>query len=116
MSEHTPGPWTVTHRHAGRSPAEDECCGLGLDIEGPPEAMNRGQFARAADARLIAASPEMYDELQECITDLVVLIGNITAETNRCEVAASRWEGVIEHLQERVRSSRAAITKATTPQ
>jgi hypothetical protein len=39
--------------------------GLGWEIEGPPDATLRGQFARAADAHLIAAAPEMYEALVE---------------------------------------------------
>ena len=58
MSEHTPGPWTVRHRHVLCGPDDDESCGLGLEVDGPPEPM-RGKFALAADARLVAAAPDM---------------------------------------------------------
>jgi hypothetical protein len=37
---------------------DDESAGLGLRIIGPPEAMNRGQFEKGADARFIAAARE----------------------------------------------------------
>lgn len=50
----SPRPWSVSHRHASCTVNDDEECGLGLEIEGPPEATMRGQFSRAADARLIA--------------------------------------------------------------
>lgn len=50
----TPGPWTALHRHVGLTADDDETAGLGLEIEGPPEAWNRGQFARGADATFIA--------------------------------------------------------------
>ena len=58
MAEHTPGPWKALHRHV-RGKHTDEVNGLGWDIFGPPEPMLRGQFARAADAHLVAAAPEL---------------------------------------------------------
>jgi hypothetical protein len=50
----TPGPWVATHRHSQCTADDDETSGLGLEIEGPPEAWNRGQFALGADALFIA--------------------------------------------------------------
>lgn len=58
LSEVTPGPWRAKHRCVGCTDADDESCGLGLEIEGPPEASMRGQFALGADARFIAAAPD----------------------------------------------------------
>ena len=57
----TPGPWTEHGRDvdhdkmvaAGRNPGD--ACGLGCEVEGPPEATLRGQFDRHADAAFIAA-------------------------------------------------------------
>lgn len=54
----TPGPWTASHRHVHGTPDNDEQSGLGLEIEGPPQASGRGQFARGADATFIAAARE----------------------------------------------------------
>ena len=64
MSEHTPGPWVAKHRHSEAKATDDEIYGLGWYIEGPPEPM-RGQFAKAADARLIAAAPDLLAALEE---------------------------------------------------
>lgn len=50
----TPGEWVATHRHSQCTADDDEQSGLGLEIQGPPEASNRGQFERGADARFIA--------------------------------------------------------------
>lgn len=70
----TPGPWKVKHRHCYCTAHDNEYDGLGLEVEGPPEATNRGQFARSADALLIAAAPQLYEALaavewEECHTD-----------------------------------------------
>ena len=64
MSEHnhTPVPWAARPRHG--YPDRDEYCGLGWEIDGPPEAQLRGQFAKAADAYKAAAAPEMLDALE----------------------------------------------------
>ena len=64
MTAHTPGPWTVHHRHVDKSPNDDESCGLGLEVDGPPEPQLRGRFARAADAHLVAAAPELLAALE----------------------------------------------------
>jgi hypothetical protein len=61
MTGHTPGPWQATARAVDSTGQDDY--ELGWDIAGPPEAQ-RGQFARAADARLAAAAPEMLEELR----------------------------------------------------
>lgn len=61
---HTPGPWKVYHRHERAGPHSDEMAGLGWELEGPPEAMLRGQFAKAADAHLIAAAPDLLAALE----------------------------------------------------
>ncbi|MHB1524948.1 MAG: hypothetical protein ACYCZN_01485 [Candidatus Dormibacteria bacterium] len=70
LSEATPGPWRAQHRCVGCTDADDESCGLGLEIEGPPEASMRGQFALGADARFIAAAPDDIDYLLKRVRDL----------------------------------------------
>ena len=64
MTAHTPGPWTVRHRCVDTSPYDDERCGLGLEVDGPPEPHLRGRFARAAAAHLVAAAPELLAALE----------------------------------------------------
>ena len=66
QAEHTPGPWTVRHRCVDKSPYDDESCGLGLEVDGPLEPQLRGRFARAADAHLVAAAPELLAALTYC--------------------------------------------------
>ena len=67
MVEHTPGPWTVRHRCVDKSPYDDESCGLGLEVDGPPEPQLRGRFARAVDAHLVAAAPELLAALEQAL-------------------------------------------------
>ena len=59
MAEHTPGPWIAQPRHIHNDGTQDEMDGLGWDIKGPPAPMLRGMFAKAADAYLGAAAPEL---------------------------------------------------------
>ena len=67
--EATPEPWASHHRASDKTAEDDECSGgLGLEIDGPPEPMLRGQFARAADAAFVAAArtelPKLLDTLE----------------------------------------------------
>ena len=61
---HTPGPWSLRRRDGVPHGDSDN---LGWDWDGPeenipPEPM-RGLVSKEADARLIAAAPDMYDAL-----------------------------------------------------
>ena len=64
MTKHTPGPWRVKHRHIHAEHDSDEMGGLGWELTGPPKPI-RGDFARAADARLIASAPDLLTALTE---------------------------------------------------
>ena len=69
MTAFTPGPWRVKHRHIHAEHDSDEMGGLGWELTGPPKPM-RGDFARAADARLIASAPDLLGTLQ-LLADIV---------------------------------------------
>lgn len=58
MSEHTPGEWQAVPLHVHNDGTMDEMDGLGWDIEGPEQPM-RGQFSKAADAKVAAAGPKL---------------------------------------------------------
>ena len=64
MRQHTPGPWTVEHRSVHGTPQDDQINGLGLEVVGPEPAYSRGDYARAADANLIAAAPDLLEALE----------------------------------------------------
>ena len=56
MSKHTPGPWTQDGRHVEAFDGKEIT--MGCEVYGPED-------EAAANARLIAACPEMYELLQE---------------------------------------------------
>lgn len=64
----TEGPWRAVHRGVGRSAEDDGDGFLGLEVLGPPDDCQRGQFSRSADARFIAASrtdvPDLVAEVR----------------------------------------------------
>ena len=65
MSKHTPGPWKATCRdmtYKGGDWSEDEF--LQWEVEGPRAPFGRGDFFQA-DARLIAAAPDLLEALRE---------------------------------------------------
>ena len=98
---HTPAPWRAVPRDSDNDGSQDERAGLGWDVEGPPEATLRGQFARAADAKLAAAAPELLEAL--------LGLRATWAESELCFCPAA-WIRRDHHL--RCLNARAAISKA----
>lgn len=60
MTDPTPGPWSYYHDTCARCEKDGVAEYI---IDGPPGGYH-GQFSNEADARLIAAAPEMYAILQ----------------------------------------------------
>lgn len=105
MSKHTPGPWEVSHGGHGsphgfvideyyvlnRTVADDVA--IAADIVDPAT-----QMPSEANARLIAAAPELLEALQLCMADMVL------TEAHYGEHPAA---------QKAIDQARAAIAKAT---
>ena len=96
MTPPTPGPWKAVPRHVDNDGTQDEMGGMGWDIEGPPEPMIRGQFAKAADAYLGAAAPDLLAALQSLYA--------------ACEKLQDR--GVVDFRSGALEAARAAIVRA----
>ena len=102
MSGHTPGPWRVFGRMTGKvisenAPGVVEICETGdfRDAELVPFNGERWN----ADARLIAAAPDMLEVLQGC-------------EAAMCE-ASNMHNRSAQVLSEHIHAARAAIARAT---
>lgn len=93
---YTKRPWKAVHRHAHGGENDDEIGGLGWDIEGPPEATNRGQFARAADARLIAAAPDLLEACEAMLEDLGVTVTQPFSSQGQAHNAIAKARGTQE--------------------
>ena len=93
MSQHTKGPWVVSHRVEIRCPHEDNT--VIATMEDSREAGWNTPTINA-NARLIAAAPDIYHALQDLITYLGVDVDN--------------------GLDELLTNARAAIAKATEVQ
>ena len=96
--EHTAGPWKARARCVTNDGTQDEMAGLGWNIEGPPEP-TRGQFFKAADAYLAAASPEMYKALKAMVDHFGPLEDNHLVHktarlaTKKAKAAIAKAEG-----------------------
>lgn len=87
-TKHTPGPWRV----------REDSVVLIHEIDWSFSAGNE------ANARLIAAAPELYDELNGAISQL-----NFAAEC----IEAGRYDEALLHCRSMMRTKLAAIAKAT---
>lgn len=79
-SKITPGYWQARNL----DPEGDSPTGDGWEIDGPPQPLGRGQFAKAADAHLAAASPELFtatQTLMELVQELAT--GPVNPEIQR---------------------------------
>ena len=68
-SKITPGYWQARNL----DPDGKSTDGDGWEIDGPPQPLGRGQFAKATDAHVAAASPELYfatETLLELVQEL----------------------------------------------
>lgn len=96
-AQHTPGPWKAVCRSVAYEGGEwPESEFLQWEVEGPRVPSGRGEFFRA-DARLIAAAPDLLAALESAADSLQQL-----ADLNRCP---ANMKGL--------RLARAAIDKAT---
>ena len=74
---YTPGPWKAYALDVGNDGTKDSWdlgAGLGWDIDGPPEPQLRGQFAKAADAYLIAAAPDLLEACDGALKEIRSLL------------------------------------------
>lgn len=120
MSEHTPGPWKWEAQDAsmtilGTAENVDEGCVLWCirckACQSRPDALRCGMPSEA-DARLIAAAPDLLEACKELRTSLMLTRDNIIRESKLDAKAASRWEGVPELLLERMKKADAVIDLA----
>lgn len=104
MSKHTPAPWIVRFRADGSS-----YISMGDPSNGPHKAADLfltadGGDSDLADARLIAAAPELLIELRQAVIQM-----EMAAEC----IQEGRYDEALLHASSLMRSKRAAIAKAT---
>ena len=92
MSKHTPGPWRAYCRDVsyteGQPWPEDQF--LQWEVDGPEQPPGRGEFFEA-DARLIAAAPDLLEALQH----MVALLKAIGYGTEHADCAIAKATGPV---------------------
>ena len=91
-SAHTPPPWYPRPVNPHENNPDN-----GWDLEGPPQALGSGQFAKLADANIASAAPELYD-----VTKLLITI-------------AEQIDSPNPEVQQVLNQAQTAIQKASTP-
>ncbi|WP_338615770.1 hypothetical protein [Achromobacter sp. E1] len=104
-TKHTPGPWAPhlvdeTIVVIPRRPLPQHISTLGHSEVADDEDY--------ANARLIAAAPELYEALDALFTDMLIAQGNMRDAAKRDH----RWEGCADEIQPRIDAARAALAKA----
>ncbi|HEY8343348.1 MAG TPA: hypothetical protein VIK75_10220 [Calditerricola sp.] len=101
MSKHTPGPWHVRY---------DEHCDLyHVQSPSPPaEGPDVASFCTLADARLIAAAPDLLEALQTLLGDYRDLLQDYSEEREK-----DGWDAIAEDDAPAIAKARAAIARAT---
>ena len=92
MSKHTPGPWYAGTKSVTASETENR---LGLDVR----IFGGNRDDNKANARLIAAAPEMYETLKALVQEL----------------SENDEDGLIEHTDQMI-NARAVIAKIAKAQ
>lgn len=99
MPEFTKGPWKYNYRSGLiEGPKRIGICG----VYGKQQ-----DFTKYANARLIAAAPEMYEALREACTLLVIAAD----QARDAAKSDGRWSGVDEKLLRYAREGQAVIAK-----
>ena len=94
---HTPSPWIVSHDPDG-SP-DDYCIGV------PDGKVDQIAVCSKRDAPLIAAAPDMYDALTECICGLEIGL-------DAAQIVSTLGDGRCAAIRSALTQARAALAKA----
>lgn len=102
-TEHTPGPWSATTQHTHRTPAGVELVCIAVmpagDYRGPVADLQSCDHIQGitmaeceANARLIAAAPDMFDALRDALASLEIS-GQSDYVTGRVRAAIAKARG-----------------------
>jgi len=93
MSKHTPGPWKVEHRGYKYIVSKSRDGYITRDVC-RMDGSTMAAFAQEANARLIAAAPELLEALKDALQLLEVYGGDFEEATrNQARAAIAKAEG-----------------------
>lgn len=103
MSKHTPGPWEIERYSSGLIQIVGDVREISEDEEEGTVIVEQLAMGHEADANLIAAAPELFDEL--------VKADNQMQMAYQC-IEAGRYDEALLHLGSMSRPRTAAIARA----
>ncbi|MGD1324950.1 hypothetical protein ACNHE5_08510 [Pandoraea pnomenusa] len=110
MDKHTPGPWSVRFDFVVQATSFDE--GRLVPVA-QPYGVNTDGTDLFANARLIAAAPELLEALDSVLQSLQTGVPETIGYGEQTKKAFSEgWNAVLNAVYERAADARAAISKA----
>lgn len=110
-TNHTPGPWRIDYNGKDSADAVPRIKGNSVENVAFIPAYEHPRPEMQANARLIAAAPDLLGALEKCsaLLDAVIVAG-------KCAAFADLTESPMGNIIDPASEARAAIAKATTPQ
>lgn len=93
MAEHTPGPWRQAHDYIEAVPDGEGYAAPSFDICAMADWCGEDEDERLANARLIAAAPDMLKALREVVACADSSRNTTFGAVVKCRIAIAKAEG-----------------------
>lgn len=104
MSGHTPGPWTLSSEPDGTFLVDSETLAAGPVAQLSPDCENISEESRIANARIIAAAPELLSQLHNAYHELNAIHARDgvprTHEGFKSSVSQEYFTGLVEGIRD----------------
>lgn len=111
MNKHTPGPWLIREPDNGIYDTDDDIANV--VARGPYGLITIAEEVDVADARLIAAAPELLEVLRDTLAETIESRDSLHAGSVLPDGSYGEDADEIDRLDRIIARARAAIAKAT---